>query len=230
MERKISEKGYTLRELILAVREEYLKELSKLEELGSLVKPVSRRVEKIEFKFSGGLKTTELKCDVIKKINKLDELLKRTDRVILTSFEYEPHRMIPYIRKDIDRFENLKDEIMGGDYVNHMNNVSCFETPIDEYLLQTNAEEILLTRKGNKYHGPQHIVFRDGDSLYLSDNTEIADVYNMLNVDIPENALTDYQKTIMNKVENPFALRVVDARKADEINDTKSIVVLAKRK
>ena len=230
MERKISEKGYTLRELILAVRNEYLKELAKLEELSSLVIPVSRRVDRIEFKFSGGLKTTELKCDVIKRINKLDELLNRTNKIILTSFEYEPHRMIPYIRKDIDRFEDLKDEITSSDYFNHMNNVSSFETLSDEYLLQTNAEEILLTRMENKYHSQQHIVFRDGDSLYLSDNTEIADVYNMLNVDIPENALTGYQREIMKQVENPFALRVVDVRKADELEDTNSIVVLAKRK
>jgi len=230
MERKIIEKGYTLRELILAVRNEYLKELSKLDELGKLVKPVSRRVDRLEFRFSGGLKSTEIKCDVIKKITKLDELLKRTDKIILSTFSYEPHRMIPYIRTDIDRFENLKDEIMASDYVNNMNNVSRFETNTDEYLLQTNAELILLTRMENKYHPQQHIEFKDGDTLYLSDGTEIADVFNMLNIDIPATSLTNYQKNIINDVKNPFALRVVDARKADEIVDTKSIIVLAKRK
>ena len=230
MERKISEKGYTLRELILAVRNEYLKELSKLDELASLVKPVSRRVDRLEFRFSGGLTSTDLKCDVIKKITKLDELLKRTDKIILSTFSYEPHRMIPYIRTDIDRFEDLKDEIMGSEYVNNMNNVSSFTSNTDEYLLQTNAEEILLTRRENKYHPMQHIVFKDGDSLYLSEDTEIADVYNMMNVDIPKNALTEYQRKIMKTIENPFALRVVDVRKADEIEDLNSVIVLAKRK
>ena len=230
MERKISEKGYTLRELILAVRNEYLKELSKLDELGSLVKPVSRRVDRLEFRFSGGLTSTDLKCDVIKKITKLDELLKRTDKIILSTFSYEPHRMIPYIRTDIDRFEDLKDEIMTSEYVTNMNNVSSFTSNTDEYLLQTNAEEILLTRKENKYHPAQNIAFKDGDSLYLCEGTEIADVYNMMNVDIPAKALTEYQKGIMKKVENPFALRIVDVRKANEIEDLNSVIVLAKRK
>ena len=230
MERKIRDKGYTLRELILAVRTEYLKQLIKLEKLGDLVIPVSRRVDRLEFKFSGGLTTTELRCEVIKKITKLDELLGRTDKIILSTFSYEPHRMIPYIRKDIDKFENLRDEIMESDYVNKINNVARFKTNMEEYLLQTNAEEVLLTRMENKYHPQQNISFQDGNSLYLSEGTEIADVLNMMNVELPDSALTEYHKSIMDKVNNPFALRVVDERKINEIDPANSVIVLAKRK
>ncbi len=228
MESKIIEKGYTLKTLILAVREEYLKELKKLDELGDLVIPVSRRVDRLEFGFSGGVTANDIKCDVIKRITKLDQLLHRTDKVVLSTFLYEPHRMIPYVRKDIDRFEELKDEIMFGEYMNHMNSVSRFKSGIEDYLLQTNAEEVRLTRSENTYHPTQSIVFRDGDSLYLSEDTEMADAFNMLNVAIPSKSLTGYQKQIMSTV-NPFALRVVDARKAHELEPTESVVILAKK-
>jgi len=230
MERFISEKGYTLKQLILAVRKEYIEQLKKLEELSDLVIPVSRRVDKLEFSLSSGLTSTRLRCDAIKKINKLDELLKRTDKIILSSFEYEPHKMIPYVRKDTALFDDLKDEILSSDYVKNMGIVSRFASNNDDCLLQTNAEEVIFTRKHDRNHPAQQIVYKDVDSLILSNDTTIADAYNMLNITIPNHCVNDYQKKIMDAVENPYSLRVIDARKANEIEETNGVVLIARRK
>ena len=75
----------------------------------------------------------------------------------------------------------------------------------------------------------REILYKEGESLYLGENTEIADALNLLNTRLPANLMPDYHVSLMDKVENPFALRVVDVRKANEIKDTKSVVVLAKK-
>ena len=104
-----------------------------------------------------------------------------------------------------------------------------FSDKSNRYLLQTTVEDIRLTQLSKKANGQKEILFKDGDSLYLGKNTEIADAFNMLNAQLPAEDMPEYQVRLMDSVEDPYALRVVDARKADTIEKTNNIVVLAKR-
>ena len=111
-----------------------------------------------------------------------------------------------------------------------MNHVSEFKSGSNSYLLQTTVGDIRITRKGNNVCGPAGFSFSGGNLMTLDHDTEIADAYNILNAEIPESAMTDYQRQIIDTVEDPFALRIVDVRKAGEIKPTRGVIVLAKRK
>ena len=227
MERKVQK--YTVRDLILGAREEYLKEMEELDKLRDLVEPLSGFTSDVEFKLKGSIISSDLVCDVVKKYTILDKLLRRKGNRKLYSYSLLSCGVIPYIQKDVEKFEDIKANIIESEYFNNMGSVMKFSDKSNRYLLQTTVEDIRLTQLSKKANGQKEILFKDGDSLYLGKNTEIADAFNMLNAQLPAESMPEYQVRLMDSVEDPFALRVVDARKADTIEKTNNIVVLAKR-
>ena len=111
-----------------------------------------------------------------------------------------------------------------------MSKVSQFKSGVNNYLLQTSVGDIRVTRRATKTSPAAGFYFTEGKFFTLDNNTEIADLYNILNAELPESAMTEYQKQIVDKVEDPFALRIVDVRKVDEVKSDKGVIVLARRK
>jgi hypothetical protein len=224
MERKVER--YTVRDLILGTRKAYLKEYEELNKLKALVQPIDGLSSEVNFRLSGSILSSELVCDVIRKTNKLDKLLRRKKKY---TYDVQSCGVIPYVHKDAEQFEDIKDGIMASDYFNKMGFALRFNDNHDHYLLQTTVEDIRLNKYSSNVNKEKEILFTGGDTLYLGNDTEIADALNMLNARLPINHMSEYHRSLMESVEDPFALRIVDARKANEIQDTKSIVVLAKR-
>ena len=224
------EKKYTIKELILACREEYLKQLAELEKMSELAIPLSPKSDRIKFEMSGSVLYSDIVCNVMKRITFLDKLLKKTDERVLTSFYESSCKTIPYVLKDVDKFESIKEGIIESGYFNGMNNVAQFKSGANDYLIQTTVGDIRITRRATNTSPAVGFYFTEGNTFTLDNNTEIADVLNILNAELPAEAMTSYQREIVDQVEDPFALRVVDARKADEVKSEKGVVVLAKRK
>jgi hypothetical protein len=224
------EKKYTIKELLLACREEYLKQLVELEKLNKLAIPLSPKSDRVKFELSGSVLYSDIICNVMKKITKIDRLLKHTDDKVLTSYNESSCRTIPYVLKDVEKFEAIKSSIKDSGYFKGMNNVAEFKSGPNNYLIQTTVGDIRITRKGNKISRPAGFSFSGGNLMTLDHDTEIADAYNILNAEIPAAAMTEYQRQIIDTVEDPFALRIIDVRKAGEVKQTRGVVVLAKRK
>ena len=223
-------KNYTIKELILACREEYLKQLVELEKMNELVIPLSHKSDRVRFELAGSVIYSDIVCNVIKKITFLDKLLNRTDERILSTYSESSCGAIPYFIKDVSKFDKIKDGIRESDYFNGMSKVSQFKSGVNNYLLQTSVGDIRVTRRATKTSPAAGFYFTEGKFFTLDNNTEIADLYNILNAELPESAMTEYQKQIVDKVEDPFALRIVDVRKADEVKSDKGVIVLARRK
>ena len=227
MERKVEK--YTVRDLILGTREAYLKQYAELDKLHNLVKPITGSKADIQFRLRGSIISADLVCDVIKNYNRLEKLLKnKRDRKIY-SYSLQSCGMIPYIHTDAEKFEEIKEGIVNSDYFQNMGSVVTFRDNSGSYLLQTTVEDIRFQKLARTEDKRREILYKEGESLYLGENTEIADALNLLNTRLPASLMPDYHVSLMDKVENPFALRVVDVRKANEIKDTKSVVVLAKK-
>jgi hypothetical protein len=227
MERKVEK--YTVRDLILGTREAYLKQYAELDKLHNLVKPITGSTADIQFRLKGSIISADLVCDVIKNYNRLERLLKIKRDKKIYSYSLQSYGMIPYIHKDAEKFEEIKEGIVNSDYFQNMGSVVTFRDNNSSYLLQTTVEDIRFQKLAKTEDKQREILYKEGDSLYLGENTEIADALNLLNTRLPADLMPDYHVSLMDKVENPFALRVVDVRKANEIKDTKSVVVLAKK-